>query len=386
MAGVEGSPFAPATSIFETMSHLARTHEAINLGQGFPDEDGPEDIRRVAAQALIDGPNQYPPMLGVPELREAVAEHTARFYGLELDPAREIMVTTGATEALAASFLGLLAPGDEAVVIEPLFDTYVPMIHRAGATPRAVRLEPPEWTLTSEALEAAFSSRTRLLVLNDPQNPAAKVYTPAELTLIADVVKRHDAVVVCDEAYEHLVFDGRAHVPLATLPGMAERCLRISSAGKTFSVTGWKVGYVGGPADLVSAIARSHQNLVFTTPPALQRAVAYGLRKDAEYFEGLRDGLQAKRDRLSAGLTRLGFDVLPCQGTYFVNASFARLGIDGDDAALCRTITVEARVAAIPVSAFYHGPDAPSTTVRFCFSKRDEVLDEALERLARFLG
>ncbi|MBM3677845.1 MAG: aminotransferase [Actinobacteria bacterium] len=368
------------------MSRLAAEHGAVNLGQGFPDEDGPEDVRRVAAEAILEGPNQYPPMPGLLELRTAVAEHSARFYGLERDPATEVIVTTGATEALAASLLGLLEPGDEVVVIEPLYDSYVPMILRAGAVPRPIRLEPPDWTLTPEAVAAAFGPRTRLLLLNDPQNPAAKVYTPAELELLAEHVIANDAIALCDEAYEHLVFDGRAHVPLATLPGMEKRCLRIGSAGKTFSLTGWKVGYASGPAELVAAVARCHQFLVFATTPALQRAVAYGLGREDAYYDGLRDGLQAKRDRLGDGLGRLGFDVLPCEGTYFVNARFAGLGLGDDDQELCRTLVEQARVAAIPLSAFYLGPEAPGDTIRFCFSKRDDVLDEALARLGRFLG
>lgn len=373
------------TSVFETMSRLAAEHDAVNLGQGYPDEDGPEDIRRVAAEALLEGPNQYPSMLGVPDLRRAVAEHALRFYGLELDWPTETLVTSGATEALAAALLGLLDEGDEVVVFEPLYDSYVPMILRAGAVPRPVRLEPPDWRLTTAALAAAFGPRTRLVLLNDPQNPAAKVYSREELTLIADACRARDVVAVCDEAYEHLLFDGRPHVPLATLPGMRERTLRIGSAGKTFSLTGWKVGYVTGPPELVSAVARCHQFLVFTTPPALQAAVAYGLRREAAYFQALREGLQAKRDRLAQALSRLGFDPLPCQGTYFLNAGFERLAAGVGDELFCRTLTVEARVAAIPLSAFYLGADSPSSTVRFCFCKRDAVLDEAIRRLERFL-
>ncbi len=359
------------TSIFETMSRLAAAHEAVNLGQGFPDEDGPADVLQVAADALIAGPNQYPPMMGLPELRQAVAEHSERFYGLVRDPVREVIVTTGATEGLAASLLGLLAPGDEAIVLEPLFDTYVPMIERSGAIARPVRLEPPDWRLTRDALAAAAGPRTRLLLVNDPQNPAAKAYTREELELLADLAIAHDLVVVCDEAYEHIVFDGRPHVPLATLPGMASRCLRIGSAGKTFSVTGWKVGYASGPEELVAATARCHQNLVFTTPPALQRAVAYGLRKEDAYFTGLRDGLEAKRDRLAAGLRRLGLEPLPCEGTYFLNVDVSGLGLAPDDAAFCRRLVAEGGVAAIPLSAFYLGEERPRTTIRLCFSKRD---------------
>lgn len=378
--------FATGTSVFETMSRLAVAHGAINLGQGFPDEDGPEDVRRAAAAALVEGPNQYPPMLGVPALREAVATHAARFYGIGLDPATQVLITSGATEALAAAFLALLEPGDEAIVIEPLYDSYVPMIRRAGATARGVRLLPPTWRLDPDELRAAVGPRTRLLVLNDPQNPAAKAYTAAELALLAGVALEHDLVVVCDEAYEHLVFDGRVHTPLATLPGMAGRCLRIGSAGKTFSLTGWKVGYLTGPAELVGAVARCHQFLVFTVPPALQRAVAFGLGKEDAYFDGLRDGLRAKRDRLAAGLAALGVEVLPCEGTYFLNARLGRLGIEGDDETLCRVLVERAGVAAIPLGAFYLGDEAPSDTIRFCFAKRDAVLDEALERLAGFLA
>jgi N-succinyldiaminopimelate aminotransferase len=369
------------TTIFEVFSKLAAEHQSINLGQGFPDGNGPADVRAAAAAALEDRPNQYPPMLGVPELRQAVARHDARFYGMTVDWEREVMVTSGATEALAASLLALLEPGDEAVLFEPLYDSYLPIVRRGGAVPRLVRLEPPDWRLTAEALDEAFSARTKLVLLNTPMNPAGKVFTPEELALIAEAVQRHDAYAVCDEVYEHIVFDGQRHVPLAGLPGMAERCVRIGSAGKTFSLTGWKVGYLRTSPDLLAAIAKAHQFLTFTTPPNLQRAVAYGLDKDDSYFAGLAGELQAKRDRLAAGLERVGFAVMSCGGTYFLNADFRPLGF-ANDQAFCAHITAEAKVTAVPASAFYHD-GAVKHLARFCFCKEDAVLDEALARLSR---
>ncbi len=373
------------TTIFTVMSALADQHGAINLGQGFPDEDGPEDIRRVAAEALIAGPNQYPPMMGLPELRQAVAAHERRFYGLEIEWQRQVLITSGATEGLAAACLGLLNPGDEVVVFEPLYDSYLPMLRRAGANVRPLRLEPPDWALDADRLAAAFGPRTRMVLLNSPMNPAAKVFTPAELDVIADLLCDHDAVAVCDEVYEHLVFSGSAHVPLATRPGMAGRAVRIGSAGKIFSLTGWKVGYLSGPEDLIAAIARAHQFLTFTTPPDLQRAVAYGLKKDDKYFRALSGDLEEKRDLLSEGLRDIGFETLPCEGSYFVIADIRPLGFDGTDADFCRHITEHAGVAAVPVSAFYDrgGPDH---LVRFCFCKRPDVLRRALRRLAAHFG
>lgn len=374
------------TTIFTVMSALAQQHGAINLGQGFPDEEGPEAIRRVAAAALLDGPNQYPPMRGLPELRRAVAEHDRRFYGIDADPEREVLVTSGATEALAACFFGLLEPGDEAVVMEPLYDSYLPIIERAGGVARVVRLSPPDWALPRAELEAAFSARTKLLVLNSPLNPAGKVFDAGELSFLAGLLARHDAYAVCDEVYEHLVFDGLSHVPLMTLPGMRERCLRIGSAGKTFSATGWKVGYVVGPKHLIDAAAGAHQFLTFTTPPDLQRAVAYGLRQDDGYFRGLAATQQRKRDRLAAGLAEAGFDVRPSAGTYFLVAGYGRLaGATAHmacDEAFCRYLTAEAGVAAIPIGAFYRAP-RPTGFVRFCFCKQDVVLDAAIDRLVR---
>jgi len=367
------------------MSALANQHGSINLGQGFPDTEGPEDVIQAAADALRDGRNQYPPMTGVPELRQAVAHANARFYGLDVDPVTEVVVTSGATEAITACLMALLDPGDEVVVIEPLYDTYLPVIRMLGAVPRIVRLSPPKWELPRAQLAAAFGSKTKAILLNTPMNPTGKVFTSAELAFIADLLQRHDAYAVCDEVYEHLTFDGWRHIPLMTLPGMRERCLRVGSAGKTFSLTGWKIGYVTAPANLATLAAKAHQNLTFTTPPNLQRAVAVGLAKDDAYFAGLASGLQAKRDLLSAGLAALGFGVLPAMGSYFVTADFAPLGFAGDDVAFCRHITEAAGVTAIPVSAFYEG-EAPRHYARFAFCKREAVLEEAVSRLAACFG
>ncbi len=373
---------AAGTTIFTVMSALATRHGAINLGQGFPDTEGPADVVREAADALLDGRNQYPPLTGLPELRRAVAATNRRFWGLDIDPDAGVLVTSGATEALTASLMALLNPGDEVVLIEPLYDTYLPVIRLLGAVPKLVRLQPPDWTLPRAELAASFGPKTKALVLNTPMNPTGKVFSADELAFLAGLLQHHDAYAVCDEVYEHLVFAPARHVPLMTLPGMVERCLRIGSAGKTFSLTGWKVGYVSGPPELVTVVARAHQNLTFTTPPNLQRAVAYGLDCDDVYFASLSSALAAKCARLSAGLEAAGFRVLPSAGTYFVTADFSGLGFSGDDLAFCRHITEHAGVAAIPVSAFYEG-DAPRHWVRFAFCKKNEVLDEACARLQR---
>ncbi len=370
------------TTIFTVMSALATQHGAINLGQGFPDTDGPADVIAAAAAALLDGRNQYPPLTGVPELRSAVAAANRRFYGLDIDPTTEVVVTSGATEAITACLMALLNPGDEVVLIEPLYDTYLPVVRMLGAVPRLVRLTPPKWELPRAELAAAFGPRTKAILLNTPMNPTGKVFTAAELAFIADLLVKHDAYAVCDEVYEHLTFDGWRHIPLMTLPGLRERCLRVSSAGKTFSLTGWKIGYVSGPAALCGIVAKAHQNLTFTTPPNLQRGVAVGLMKDDAYFAGLASALEGKRNRLSAGLRAVGMDVLPSQGSYFVTADFSPLGFRGDDVAFCRHITEHAKVTAIPVSAFYEG-EAPGHYARFAFCKQDEVLDDAVGRLTQ---
>jgi aspartate/methionine/tyrosine aminotransferase len=309
-----------------------------------------------------------------------VAEHNRRFYGLDVEWSTEVGVTSGATEALAACLFGLLEPGDEVVVLEPLYDSYIPIIRRAGAVAVPIRLQPPDWKLPAEALARAFSSRTKLVLLNSPMNPSGKVFSRQELDILADLVERHDTYAVCDEVYEHLVFDGRVHIPLMTFPGMRERCARIGSAGKTFSLTGWKVGYVTAPPDILTAIGRAHQFLTFTTPPNLQRAVAYGLRKDDSYFEGLQNDMQAKRNLLRDGLVSVGMGVANCEGTYFLNADYRVLGFDGTDEQFCRHITVEAGVSAVPFGAFY--ADQPATGfARFCFCKQESTLEAAVSRL-----
>ncbi len=376
------------TTIFTVMSALATQHGSVNLGQGFPDSDGPPDVIAAAAAALQDGRNQYPPLTGVPELRHAVAHANRRFYGLEVDPVTEVVVTSGATEAITASLMALINPGDEVVLIEPLYDTYLPIVRIMGAIPRLVRLQPPKWELPRAELAAAFGPKTKAILLNTPMNPTSKVFTAAELAFIADLLVKHDAYAVCDEVYEHLTYDGWRHIPLMTLPGLRDRCLRIGSAGKTFSLTGWKIGYITAPANLALLAARAHQNLTFTTPPNLQRGVAVGLAKDDAYFAGLAGALAAKRDRLSAGLAALGFGMLPSQGSYFVSADFSPLGFVGDDVAFCRHITEHAGVTAIPLSAFYDpaGGKAPGHYARFAFCKSDAVLDEALARLARYVS
>ncbi len=372
------------TTIFTVMSALANEHGAINLGQGFPDDEGPADIREAAAKAILDGPNQYPPMMGLPALREAVGEANRRFYGLDVDWQKEVMVTSGATEALHDSITALLQPGDEAILIEPCYDSYRPVVEAAGATVKTVALQPPHWSLPVEALEAAFSDKTKVIVLNTPMNPIGKVFTREELAAIAGLLEKYDAYAVCDEVYEHLVFSGHQHIPLMTLPGMRERCVRIGSAGKTFSLTGWKIGYVTAPAALMEVIAKTHQFVTFTTAPGLQSAIAYGLGKDDDYFAGLAGALEAKRDILSKGLAEAGFEVLPADGTYFVTADFRPLGFNGTDEEFCRAITEQAKVAAVPMSAFYSNDsgDAPTHLARFCFCKQDGILTEASKRLA----
>jgi len=372
------------TSIFEVMSRLAIEHKSVNLGQGFPDGNGPDDVRAFAHTALDDRPNQYPPMMGVPELRQAVAAHNKRFYGIDVDWQSEVLVTSGATEALGDCLFGLIEPGDEVVLVEPLYDSYLPIVRRAGGIPRLVRLEPPNWTLPREDLVKAFSDKTKLILFNTPMNPCSKVFDRDELDFIAGLCLKHDAYAVCDEVYEHIIFDDRRHLSIMTLPGMRDRTVRIGSAGKSFSLTGWKVGYVTAARELMKVVAKTHQFMTFTTPPNLQWGAAIGLRLGDGYFSGLAGDMQRKRDRLAHALSDIGFEVLPAHGTYFVTTDFRPLGFNGTDEDFCRHITVEAGVTAVPVSAFYDAPErAPRHFARFCFCKHDETLDSAIDRLQR---
>ena len=374
------------TTVFELMSRLAIENNSINLGQGFPDDFGPNMVLEKASDYLFDIPNQYPPMLGVPDLRKAIAAHNKRFYGLDIDWETETMVSSGATEGLAACFLGLLNPGDEVVVIEPLYDCYLPMIERAGGIPKSVSIKPPDWKLNKEALKSAFSPKTKLVLINSPQNPASKVYDKKELELIAKLIEEYDAIAICDEVYEHMVFDNRKHIPLMTLPGMRDRSIRIGSAGKTFSLTGWKVGYLTGSEYLLKAVSKAHQFLVFTTAPNLQRAVADGLNQNDLYFSRLNIDMKAKRDRLSAGLSKVpGFKPIVCQGTYFLFVDVEGVAFEGNDIQFCEYLTTKAGVTGVPVSAFYNS-SLEEKFIRFCFAKKNSVLDAAVEKLAGHFG
>ncbi|MDP3854772.1 aminotransferase [Phenylobacterium sp.] len=370
------------TTIFEEMSGLARQHGAVNLGQGFPDDPGPEAIRAKAADAVMNGYNQYPPMAGLPELRAAVARHYACTQGLDFDWASEITVTSGATEALAATFLSLIEPGDEVVTFQPLYDAYLPLIRRAGGTPRLVTLSPPHWRFDRAMLEAAFSDKTRFVVLNNPINPAGLVLPEEDLALLAEFCVAHDVTAICDEVWEQVVFAPARHRPLIAFPGMRERCVKIGSAGKMFGLTGWKVGFICAAPALTHALARAHQFLTFTTPPNLQAAVAWGLDNSADWFVQMPLDLARSRDRLAQGLAREGFVTLPTQGTYFLNVDLPASGVTEPDRAFCLRAVTEAGVAAIPVSALYE-QDPVTTILRLCLAKADVTLDAGIERLAR---
>ncbi|HTQ12313.1 MAG TPA: aminotransferase [Rhizomicrobium sp.] len=372
------------TTIFTVMSALAVEHGAINLGQGFPDEDGPLSIREVAVKALRDGPNQYPPMRGRIELRRAIAGHARRFYGLEFDPDTNIVVTSGGTEALTASIMGLVGAGGEVVLIEPAYDSYRPICEAMGAKVRSVVLSPPAWRLEEAALAEAITPATRAILLNSPLNPIGRAFSREELEELARAVARSNAAVICDEVYEHLIFDGRAHIPLMTLPGMAERAVRVGSAGKMFSLTGWKVGWVTGPAALIEPVAKAHQFVTFTTPPALQLGIAHALEHEMDFTLELTRSLQANRDVLAAGLARLGFHPLACEGSYFLTADISGL-TNEPDTAFCKRLVREAGVALIPLSVFFTG-NKPDHLVRFAFCKKRGVIEEALGRLDKYFG
>ena len=367
-------------TIFTRMSALAARTGAVNLGQGFPDTDGPPAVIERAVTALRGGDNQYAPGPGRPELRQAIADHQQRCYGLELDPATDVVVTTGATEAIAAALLGLVNPGDEVVVLEPYYDSYVAMIAFAGGVRRPVTLRAPDFRLDVAALEAAVTDRTRVMLVNSPHNPTGTVLNRTELEAIARVAIEHDLVVITDEVYEHLVFDDHEHIPLATLPGMFERTVTLSSAGKSFSFTGWKIGWATGPAELVGAVLSAKQWLSFTSGSPLQPAVAYALDHESAYCKDLAASLQERRDQLCAGLSTLDIDVRRPEGTYFVTTDVRRLGWE-DGLSFCLALPERAGVVAIPSQAFYDNIDEGRHLVRWAFCKEPGVIDDGLRRL-----
>ena len=367
-------------TIFSEMSALALRTGSVNLGQGFPDQDGPRSVVEAAVEALRTGHNQYAPGTGVPELRDAVAAHQARHYGIELDPTSEVLVTAGATEAIAAAILAFVNPGDEMVVLEPFYDSYVACIQMAGGVRRPVTLRAPDFRLDVDALRAAVTPRTTAILLNTPHNPTGTVLTRAELEAVAAVAREHDLLVVTDEVYEHLLFDGRRHVPICTLPGMWERTVTISSAGKTFSFTGWKVGWVTGPADLVRTVMAAKQWLTFTNAAPLQPAVAHALTREAGFYDALAADLQDRRDLLVAGLGELDLDVYTPEATYFVTTDVRRYGYP-DGMAFCLSLPERAGVVAIPSQVFHDDQEAGRHQVRWAFCKDAAVIEEGIRRL-----
>ncbi len=369
------------TTIFAEMSALALATGAINLGQGFPDTDGPREVADAAVAAIRAGHNQYPPGLGIADLRLAVAEHQKRFYDLDFDPDTEVLITAGATEAIAAVMLSLLEPGDEVVLFEPYYDSHIAGIAMAGAERRLVTLRPPHYRFDFDELAAAIGPRTRMIVVNSPHNPTGKVFDREELEFIADLCRRHDLLAVTDEVYEHLAYDGE-HIPLVSLPGMRERTISVSSGGKTFSFTGWKIGWVCAIPELRDAVTTTKQFLTFVNGAPFQHAIAVGLRLGDDYFDGLRANLMARRDQLSDGLAAAGFEVYRPAGTYFVTADVRPLGFD-DGMDLCRKLPELCGVVAVPSVVFYDNKDEGRHLVRFAFCKRPEVLDETVERLAK---
>ena len=368
------------TTIFAEMSALAVEKAAINLGQGFPDTDGPAAVFEAAVTAIRTGHNQYPPGIGTPELRAAIVAHQRHWYGLDFDPDTEVLVTAGATEAIAATILALCEPGDEVVTFEPYYDSYAASISMAGARRRVVQLRTPHWSFDPDALRAAITPRTKLLLLNSPHNPTGKVFTRDELALVAQLCVEHDLVAVTDEVYEHLVFEG-AHLPLATFPGMADRTITISSAGKTFSCTGWKIGWVCARPELVAAVRTAKQFLTYVNGGPFQPAVAVGLGMPDATIRAIGDELHAKHDRLQTGLAAAGFTVLPSHGTYFVTVDITPFG-ETDGLSFCRALPDRCGVVAVPSVVFYDDKEAGSPLVRFACCKQPSVIDEAVARLA----
>jgi aspartate/methionine/tyrosine aminotransferase len=373
------APFG--VTIFTEMTELARRHEAINLGQGFPNWDGADFVKEAAIEALRQGGNdQYPPSPGISELRHSLAEAYGPKLGRELDSGTEITVTCGCTEALAASMLGLVDPGDEVVVIEPFYDAYPADLAMAGAVPRFVTLRPPDFALDLDELEAAFGPKTRAIIFNNPHNPTGRVFTDAELEKVAELCQEHDAIAICDEVYEEMVYE-RPHSRLATHDGMWERTLTLSSLGKTFSLTGWKLGWAICAPDLTAGLRSAHQFLTFTTPTPVQHGAVAALGAPESFYETMRSGYREKRDLLAKGLVEIGFEVFVPEGTYFLMALHTRFGL-GDDRAFCRHLVKEAGVVAIPPSVFYSTPGEGTDLVRFAFCKDEKTLSEALDRMA----
>jgi aspartate/methionine/tyrosine aminotransferase len=369
------------TSVFERMSGLAATHGAVNLGQGFPDFGWPEQILDAAAKALKDGSNQYPPSRGLPALREAIAAHYGRQFGQQF-AADNVCVTSGATEALGAAILATVSTGDEVIVLTPAYDSYAPMVRRAGGIVREVALKPPGWRIDREAIEAAVTSKTRAILFNNPHNPTGRLCGRDELEAIAALAVQHDLIVISDEVWEHVLLDGRRFTPLAGLPGMAERTIKIGSAGKIFSLTGWKVGWLVAGAELAGVVARAHQFLTFSTAPNLQAAVAYGLNEGDAWIEPMRERFARARDRMTGGLREAGYEVLEAEATYFLCVDLAASGIALDDKSFAAAAVERAGVAVVPLSAFAE-QDPSRHLVRLCFGKKDETIDTGVAAMAK---
>jgi aspartate/methionine/tyrosine aminotransferase len=369
------------TSVFERMSALAAEHGAVNLGQGFPDFGWPPEILAAAARAVVEGSNQYPPSRGLVPLRQAVAAHYNRHYGQGL-AAEQICVTSGATEALGAAILATVRPGDEVIILTPAYDSYAPMIRRSGGTPAEVALKPPEWRIEREAIERAVTPRTRAILFNNPHNPTGRLFGTDEMEVVASIARKHDLVVIADEVWEHIVLDGRCFTPLAGLPGMADRTIKIGSAGKIFSLTGWKVGWMAAAPGLAPIVARAHQFLTFSTPPNLQSAVAFGLNDGDSWLRPMRDRFQRSRDRMTEGLRQAGYVVLDAEATYFLCVDIKASGIDLDDESFAAAAVEKAGVAVVPLSAFAE-IDPSRHLVRLCFGKKDETIDGGVAAMAK---
>ena len=368
-------------SVFARMSALAARHDAVNLGQGFPDFGWPDAILDFAAEALKSGSNQYAPSLGLPALREAVATHYGRQFGEDLS-ADHVCVTSGATEALGAAILATVSPGDQVIILTPAYDSYAPMIRRGGGVPVEVALQPSEWRIDGAAIEAAVTERTRAIIVNNPHNPAGRLFGGGELEAVAEIARKHDLIVIADEVWEHVILGGAKFRPIATLPGMAERTIKVGSAGKIFSLTGWKVGWLVGPPAMAAVAAKAHQFLTFCTAPNLQAAVAFGLDEGDQWIAPMQERFERARDRMSEGLRSAGYAVLPADSTYFLCVDLEASGIGCDDEAFAIQAVEQAGVAVVPLSVFSE-QDPPRNFVRLCFGKKDETIDAGVAAMAR---